>query len=84
MSAPPAPAVVVGAESRLIMSAEREREMYQRRMPKQATETMVLPGAGSHDQASKGSKGSDDHVNDPTGEGDGDHFTESDDEVESP
>ena len=58
--------------------------MYQRRMPKQATETMVLPGAGNHDQASKGSKGSDDHVNDPTGEGDGDHFTESDDEVESP
>ncbi|CAE7231390.1 unnamed protein product [Symbiodinium sp. CCMP2592] len=65
------------------MSAEREREMYQRRMRKEGTQTMVLPGGINGDEASKGSKGSDDHVTDPTGEGDGDPFTESDDEAKN-
>ena len=96
MSVPIFPATVVGAVPRLILSAEKEREMYQRKMAKEASETKVLPGGGSGEEASKAIQGDGHHVAESKGEGDGERvtdskggedgnaFTESDDEVDSP
>ncbi|CAE7020849.1 unnamed protein product, partial [Symbiodinium sp. CCMP2456] len=77
MAVPLFPATVVGAVPRLILSAEKDREMYQRKVAKQATETMVLPGGGSAEEASKAIQDDGDHVPDSKGEGDGDHVTGS-------